>query len=299
MNLRGMSLNKFITLDLNEKTRFNISRRKFFYVTLMHANHCEGAVMFLFEGYVFDYRNHFFKVFIHLNTFVKRYFGKILATGDFRYTPSMFNKGSLTDIDKCYVDTTFFEKIYNNIPSKKNAFKAIKNLIENKLETCNNPIFGVNVYKIGKEDLLIKLAKHFNTKIAISKERYERYDCYLGDCCMENFTTQFDDDDTIIYVFKDFPNMRRRNRFKVDTRALVINDEDSNEHLYRSLNSLVQNYISDRSIRLFKIPYSEHSSYRELIEFIRLLRPAEIIPNDREKRDMDLSRFDQYLTSFD
>jgi len=112
---------------------------------------------------------------------------------------------------------------------------------------------------------------------------------------MENFTTQFDDDDTIIYVFKDFPNMRRRNRFKIDTRALVINDEDSNEHLYQGLNSLVQNYISDRSIRLFKIPYSEHSSYRELIEFIRLLRPAEIIPNDRDKRDMDLSRFDQYL----
>jgi len=25
------------------------------------------------------------------------------------------------------------------------------------------------------------------------------------------------------------------------------------------------------------------------------LRPAEIIPNDRDKRDMDLSRFDQYL----
>jgi hypothetical protein len=47
--------------------------------------------------------------------------------------------------------------------------------------------------------------------------------------------------------------------------------------------------------KVFKIPYSEHCSYRELIEFIRQLRPAEIIPNDRDKRDMDLSRFDQYL----
>jgi hypothetical protein len=210
----------------------------------------------------------------------------------------MFNESSLNGIDKCYLDTTYFEKIYNNIPSQKNALNAIKNLIQHKLDTCNNPIFGIDVNKIGKEHLLIQLALHFDTKILISEERFERYNCYLGDYCMANFTTQFDDDDddTIIYVFKDFPTLRRRrNRFKIDTKALVINDDDSNEHLKQGLKSLVQNYKLDRTIRLFKIPYSEHSSYRELIEFIRRLRPAEIIPNDRDKRDIDLSRFDQYL----
>jgi len=239
-------------------------------------------------------KNLFF-TYIHLSLFLYRNFGKILATGDFRYTPSMFNEDTLIDIDKCYLDTTYFETIYNNIPSRENGLNAIKDLIEHKLKTCINPIFGIDVNKIGKEDLLIQLALHFNTKILISEKRYQRYSCYLGDYCMENFTTQFDDDDTIIYVFKDFPTLRRRDRFKIDTKARLNNENDSREHLIIGLNSLIQRYKLDQSKKVFKIPYSEHCSYRELIEFIRQLRPAEIIPNDREKRDIDLSRFDQYL----
>lgn len=54
-------------------------------VTVIDANHCPGAVMFLFEGY----------------------FGTILCTGDFRYTPSMLSLLAGHTIDCVYIDNTY------------------------------------------------------------------------------------------------------------------------------------------------------------------------------------------------
>ncbi len=54
-------------------------------VTLFDANHCPGAVMFLFEGY----------------------FGRILYTGDFRFSPAMVAPLRNLAIDLAYVDNTY------------------------------------------------------------------------------------------------------------------------------------------------------------------------------------------------
>jgi DNA cross-link repair 1B protein len=54
-------------------------------VTLIDANHCPGAVMFLFEGY----------------------FGRILCTGDFRYSPAMIPLLYNRHIDLAFVDNTY------------------------------------------------------------------------------------------------------------------------------------------------------------------------------------------------
>ncbi|XP_068125811.1 5' exonuclease Apollo isoform X2 [Hyperolius riggenbachi] len=82
-------------------------------VTLIDANHCPGSVMFLFEGY----------------------FGTVLYTGDFRYSPLMLKCPPLKNkkIDVLYLDNTNCDP-ENKLPSRQEATKQIIQIIENHPE---------------------------------------------------------------------------------------------------------------------------------------------------------------------
>uniref|UniRef100_G3NZC0 5' exonuclease Apollo n=1 Tax=Gasterosteus aculeatus aculeatus TaxID=481459 RepID=G3NZC0_GASAC len=118
-------------------------------VTLIDANHCPGAVMFLFEGY----------------------FGSILYTGDFRYTPSMLREPCLwanTTIDVLYLDNTNCDP-NRPLPSRQRATQQIKEIIRRYPD--HNVVIGL--YTLGKETLLVELAMEFKSWIEVSVERME------------------------------------------------------------------------------------------------------------------------------
>ncbi|XP_028849851.1 5' exonuclease Apollo isoform X2 [Denticeps clupeoides] len=118
-------------------------------VTLIDANHCPGAVMFLFQGY----------------------FGTILYTGDFRYEVSMFREPSLhkgTTIDVLYLDNTNCDPT-RSLPSRHEATLQIKEIIRS--HPCYNVVIGL--YSLGKESLLVDLAMEFKTWVEVSIERLE------------------------------------------------------------------------------------------------------------------------------
>ncbi|XP_068125812.1 5' exonuclease Apollo isoform X3 [Hyperolius riggenbachi] len=117
-------------------------------VTLIDANHCPGSVMFLFEGY----------------------FGTVLYTGDFRYSPLMLKCPPLKNkkIDVLYLDNTNCDP-ENKLPSRQEATKQIIQIIENHPE--HDIVIGL--YSIGKESLLVQLAKTFTSWIVVSPQRME------------------------------------------------------------------------------------------------------------------------------
>jgi len=245
-----------------------INENESFDVTLIDANHCAGAVMFLFEGE----------------------FGSVLVTGDFRYKPSMFVDTPLKDVlvDICYFDNTYFNPMYSNIPSQENAFKCIVTLIEKK--STENTVFGIKMNKVGKEDLLVKLCDYFDTQIAVSKTRFTRYTRALQ-LDKKYFVTELESS-TKFFVQDDENNFANEllNKDKIYINPSALQMPTHRLNIKEQLNS----YIKSKSNK-FQIPYSEHSSYNEIIEFVRKLRPIKIEPIVLDPNFTDMTRLTPYL----
>ena len=127
----------------------------------MDANHCPGAVMFLFKGK----------------------FGTVLHTGDFRFHEKMLenpwlcppekrnkNMRAVTvDVDFLNLDNTFANSNYD-FPSKADAYKTLTKIV---MEHLTYRIF-IFMYNLGKEEAFIGLATDFKTRVVVDEDRYRK-----------------------------------------------------------------------------------------------------------------------------
>ncbi|XP_071776022.2 5' exonuclease Apollo [Centroberyx gerrardi] len=205
-------------------------------VTLMDANHCPGAVMFLFQGY----------------------FGSILYTGDFRYTPSMLREPCLrtnTTIDVLYLDNTNCDPT-RTLPSRQRAIQQIKEIIRS--HPNHNVVIGL--YTLGKESLLLELAMEFKTWIEVSFERMETLRALeLPDV----FTTE-----------RGAGRIRAVEQSEIRSAAMQQwNEEQPTLAILPTSRPLVSFHPN-----LHVVPYSDHSSYQELEDFVSALKPTSLVP---------------------
>ncbi|XP_058394828.1 5' exonuclease Apollo isoform X2 [Diceros bicornis minor] len=205
-------------------------------VTLIDANHCPGSVMFLFEGY----------------------FGTILYTGDFRYTPSMLKEPALRlgkQIHTLYLDNTNCNPALV-LPSQQEAARQIVKLIR------KHPQHNIKIglYSLGKESLLEQLALEFQTWVVLSPRRLELVQLLgLADV------------------------------FTVEEKAGRIHAVDHMEICHSAMLHWNQTHPTiailptSRKIHsshpdIHIIPYSDHSSYSELRAFVAALKPCQVVP---------------------
>ncbi|CAJ1085324.1 ' exonuclease Apollo [Xyrichtys novacula] len=205
-------------------------------VTLIDANHCPGAVMFLFEGY----------------------FGSILYTGDFRYSPSMLREDCLrnnTTIDVLYLDNTNCDP-NRTIPTRHRATQQIKEIIRS--HPNHNVVIGL--YGLGKESLLLDLAMEFKTWIEVSFERME----ILKALELPNvFTNE-----------RGAGRIQAVDQSTIDGAALQKwNKEQPTLAIIPTSRPI---FFVQPNIHV--VPYSDHSSYQELEDFVCALKPTSIVP---------------------
>lgn len=260
-------------LEMNEThcLTFEGESDKTLSVTLLDANHCPGAVMFLFEGY----------------------FGRILYTGDFRYSSCLNYEMSFSlvyesVIDELHLDNTFCSSKCC-FPSREKSMDEILGII------TNHPDHRVMIAlrKLGKESLLVTIAKCLQLRIYVSERRYHMLEILE----MPNVFTTTESDARIHVVDQaevtggnmDFWN------YAMPTIAIIPTALYSVLDLGQSLKGR-----SD----VFVVSYSDHSSYGELHEFVSILAPRSVIPVVKNAKDrlsrviperMDMSCFEKYL----
>lgn len=124
-------------------------------VTLLDANHCPGAVMFLIEGQ-----------------------GKaVLYTGDIRSEPWWVNAlvrhpcmtayaSSIRTLDAIYLDTTFATKIepYRDFPSKADGLRELLTAVD---KYPKNTVFHFNSWTFGYEEVWVALCALLQTRMHI------------------------------------------------------------------------------------------------------------------------------------
>ncbi|ROW03119.1 hypothetical protein VMCG_05828 [Cytospora schulzeri] len=152
-------------LPLNTPTEIELAPNKIIRVTLLDANHCPGAVMFLFEGngkavlYTGDIRSEP----CHVDAIVRN-----PCMVEYSHEPS---RRGLRTLDRVYLDTSFTEDVQFQTKSD-----GLRELLDKVSKYPDDTVFYFSAWTYGYEDVWIALAKALNTKIHVDDYKMKVYE---------------------------------------------------------------------------------------------------------------------------
>ena len=251
-------------------------------VTLLDANHCPGAVMFLFN--VGNHR-------------------QILHVGDFRWDQkvmlkqgplALFASGKL-QLDELFLDTTYCNPKYT-LPSQEEAINATVTLVKRELQQSKEKkcktlhFFGS--YTIGKERIYLAVAEQLGLKVYVDGRRYNILSALEWPKERMNLLTTNKAETNVWVIPLGDINMKKLPDYwitKVNGKSIQCDRIVG----YRPTGWSMPNsgsIVSSRScgnIIIHGIPYSEHSSFPELLDCLQHMKPKKIVPTVNVSKSND------------
>ncbi|XP_058092526.1 uncharacterized protein LOC131238967 [Magnolia sinica] len=252
-------------------------------VVAIDANHCPGAVMYLFHGE----------------------FGSMLYTGDFRWETTsdrtqiakamLLNALGDDKLGMLYLDNTYCNPWFS-FPPREVVAQQVVDLIASHPD--HDIVIGINT--LGKEDLLLHISRALKTKIWVWPERLQTMHILsYGDI----FTTN-----TSITRVRAVPresltidNLKALNTVRPTIGIMPsglpwvrpANEKDASHGASHSNRHKRKMTIGGSSVdsskvgespssplmlnhHVYSVPYSDHSCFTEIREFIEFIRPSYI-----------------------
>ncbi|KAG7835415.1 hypothetical protein KL942_005354 [Ogataea angusta] len=285
-------------------------------ITCLDANHCPGSGMFVIESPGLRY----------------------LHCGDCRINkPMLESLMQIGRFHKIYLDTTYLNPLYN-FPKQEIVIDELCKLLTSKMETMQfsqqrvidffvdrKPqkfLIVIGTYLIGKERLAIKLAEMLQTKIYCNEEK-KTVLSQFGWPNLDNLLDTHNPETCQIHLValpklnKDFLAEQLKTYSRHFKAAIGIRPTgwsvrygkpvpsldamvaaESPEMVYAAISKHFDRFREDNKARVLQIPYSEHSSYRELFYFANLLEYDELVatvsPHNQDEQLAMLREFKNY-----
>ena len=258
--------------------------------TFVDANHCPGACLVFFRNKITG--------------------ETLLHTGDFRAAARVRNDGTLREllttcrdgsVDEVMLDTTYCEKKWT-FPDQDVVLNKMRQIARDELARESRTLFLCGSYSIGKERAIQAVCQGAQSRASVTARRKKSLEL-SGWWRDDAFVCEDDDAEEAArcqvrvcglgkgsnhrammeIMAKEAPRWRAVVAFSPTGWSYTKKmDEDG-----FNVNPWIEN---EGRTRTYAIPYSEHSSYTELREFIKFLKPKKITPTvnaitpkDREK----------------
>ncbi|CAJ1792731.1 unnamed protein product [Sphenostylis stenocarpa] len=231
-------------------------------VTLLEANHCPGAALIHF-GLPDD------QCYLH--------------TGDFRACKPMQAYHLLVNqrVNVLYLDTTYCNPKYR-FPSKEDVLNYVVKITKNHLKIHPRTLVVVGAYSIGKECVYLSISKALGVKIYANASRRRILQAFGWPDLSDRLCTK--GNNTLLHVLpmsslrletlKDYLKTYKEQFTAV--LAFRPTGWTFSEKISNDLELIKP--VTKGSITIYGVPYSEHSSFTELRDFVQFLRPDKIIP---------------------
>ena len=190
-------------------------------------------------------------------------------------------------LDEIFLDTTYCDKNYT-LPTQEEAIMAAIQVAEKEIATAKRErtktLFLFGSYTIGKEKIYLSIAKHLKMKVFVDQRRHKILSALDMKEHMHMFTTN--KSETCLWVvplcqvnfkhLKDFMDDGNKNQVFSTPYGRVVGFRPTGwTYSAKSGENLISSKTSGR-YSVHGVPYSEHSSFPELVDCLRCLKPKKI-----------------------